>query len=45
MYAWLCTLLPRTAVNALYCVWYAALMFLIVLLGNEPMVNFYYLHG
>ena len=45
MYAWLRSRLPRALVDALYVVWYAVLLLLIVLLTDRPVTDFYYLHG
>ena len=45
MYDWLSSRLPRPLLNALYALWYAGLLVAIALLADQPVVDFYYLHG
>jgi|GEM_PF-5324463 hypothetical protein len=45
MYTWFCKKLPRPLVNTFYCLWYAALIVLIVYFSGLPQAQLVYLHG
>ena len=45
MYDWLSSRMPRPLLSALYALWYAALLVAIALYADQPVVDFYYLHG
>jgi hypothetical protein len=45
MHDWLSSRLPRPLLHALYVQWYASLLVAIALYADQPVVDFYYLHG